>query len=174
MVELISDCSKCAALCCMALDFDRSDMFAFDKKAGEPCRHLRGDFGCGIHENLDKSGMKGCGQYQCDGAGQRVVQEVFSGRNWLDDPALRLPMIAAFGEMRQVHRQLVLLKAAEALALGPDQKTELARLRAQLSPPGGWTEALLAEVETSGIMTELRAFFTGLRALAPKPGHGTE
>ena len=39
-MELTADCSKCAALCCVAMAFDKGDMFGCDKVAGEVCKHL--------------------------------------------------------------------------------------------------------------------------------------
>jgi hypothetical protein len=39
---LRAECARCAALCCVTLAFDASDLFAFDKAAGEPCPHFDG------------------------------------------------------------------------------------------------------------------------------------
>jgi hypothetical protein len=36
---LLGDCSRCIGLCCVSLAFDRGPRFAFDKRAGEACRH---------------------------------------------------------------------------------------------------------------------------------------
>ena len=44
--HLRADCSRCAGLCCVAPPFAASADFAFDKPAGQPCRHLRADFRC--------------------------------------------------------------------------------------------------------------------------------
>ena len=59
-VSLVPDCGSCFGLCCVALPFAASADFPVDKPAGEPCRNLRGDFGCGIHARLLESGWKGC------------------------------------------------------------------------------------------------------------------
>jgi len=59
-VDLVADCSRCVGLCCVLLPFQRSADFAFDKAAGEPCRHLDDGHRCRIHasllEDLDGSG----------------------------------------------------------------------------------------------------------------------
>jgi len=164
MVDLSSDCKNCAALCCVALAFDKGAMFAFSKAAGVPCPHLKGH-SCGIHPDLEAKGLKGCVQYQCDGAGQRVMKEVFPGQTWRDEPELLGPMMAAFSSMRKVHGQLVLLKAAEALSLSVDQRAELKHFRQRLAPEAGWSEEALEKLEKSGIFRELASFFQALQPL---------
>jgi len=44
---LRADCERCFGLCCVVPAFARSADFAFDKAAGEPCRHL-GGFACTV------------------------------------------------------------------------------------------------------------------------------
>ena len=163
MVDLTPDCQKCAALCCVALAFDKGEMFAFDKPAGVACKHLEGHR-CGIHTKLEAEGLKGCVQYHCDGAGQRVVQEVFAGQSWQDDPALLPPMLAAFAQMRQVHGLLALLDTAEGLALQDAQQAELAALKAQLSPEA-WTPETLAAFEGSKVPSRAKVFLRSLQSL---------
>ncbi len=165
MVELVPDCQNCAALCCVALAFDKGDMFAFDKPAGVPCQHLQGHR-CGIHTKLESAGLRGCVHYQCDGAGQRVVQEVFAGQSWQDDPALLPPMLAAFAQMRQVHGLLALLQTATALPLPKAQRAELDRLEARLSSEG-WTPETLADFERSDLPKTVHAFLRSLKAFLP-------
>ncbi len=166
MVELTPDCQKCAALCCVALAFDKGEMFAFDKPAGVACEHLCGHM-CGIHTKLDSAGLRGCVQYQCDGAGQRVVQEVFAGQSWQDNPALLPPMLAAFSQMRQVHGLLALLKTAKALPLEAPQMAELMALEAQLSPKG-WTPNSLSAFERSDLPKLVRTYLPSLKAFLTK------
>lgn len=165
MIEFTSDCKNCAALCCVALAFDKSDMFAFDKPAGAACRHLDGPL-CGIHTKLESVGHRGCVLYQCDGAGQRVVQEVFAGQSWQDTPALLPPMLEAFTQMRQVHELLLLLTTAKALPLPEMQRAELEALMAQLSPTA-WTAESLALFERSNLPKTVRAFLRSLKAFLP-------
>src|SRR6185503_16885503 len=86
------DCSCCAALCCVSFAFDRSELFAFDKAAGEPCALLGPQHACSIHAERARRGFGGCIAYDCLGAGQRVTEEVFGGRSWQAEPALARPM----------------------------------------------------------------------------------
>ena len=73
-MELVADCARCVGLCCVLLPFQRSADFAFDKAAGEPCRHLDGGHRCRIHASLLDDGMRGCVAYDCFGAGQTVTE----------------------------------------------------------------------------------------------------
>lgn len=113
--NLLADCQNCFGLCCVALTFTASADFAIDKQAGEPCRNLQPDFGCGIHANLRKEGFSGCTVYDCFGAGQKVSQGTFGGRDWRDDPKMAKQMFAVLPVMRQLHELLWYL--TEALAL---------------------------------------------------------
>jgi hypothetical protein len=113
--DLRPDCARCAGLCCVALPFARSADFALDKPAGEPCTHLQGDFGCGIHAQLRERGFAGCTVFDCLGAGQKVTQGTFGGRTWRDDAATARAMFAVFPVVRQLHEVLAYL--AEALTL---------------------------------------------------------
>src|SRR5690606_33474470 len=40
MQNIAADCSKCFALCCTALSFERGSQFGHDKPAGQPCQYL--------------------------------------------------------------------------------------------------------------------------------------
>ena len=114
-LDLRADCSRCAGLCCVAPAFAKSSDFAIDKPAGRPCPNLAGDFRCGIHDHLDERGFHGCRVFDCFGAGQRVTQEVFGGRDWRTEPAIAGAMFAALPIMRQLHELLWYL--TEALKL---------------------------------------------------------
>ncbi|MFK4037699.1 pentapeptide repeat-containing protein [Nonomuraea wenchangensis] len=116
-LELLSDCGSCFGLCCVALPFAASADFAADKAAGEPCRNLREDFRCSIHERLRPSGYPGCTVFDCFGAGQKVSQVTFEGRSWRAAPETAGQMYAVFPVMRQLHELLWYL--AEALSLEP-------------------------------------------------------
>ncbi len=139
--SLRGDCARCAALCCVAVAFDRSESFAFDKPANTPCGNLDGAFGCALHARLADNGFRGCAAYDCYGAGQIVTQEMFGGRSWRDDPALLPAMTEAFRLMRRVHELRLLLDEARLLALGPDERRQLAALDRALAADGGWTSA---------------------------------
>jgi uncharacterized protein YjbI with pentapeptide repeats len=111
--ELQADCARCFGLCCVALPFARSADFAVDKPAGQPCTHLRDDFRCGIHAGLRERGFAGCTVFDCQGAGQKVSQVTFGGRDWRDDEGTARRMFAVFPVVRQLHELLTYL--AEAL-----------------------------------------------------------
>lgn len=113
------DCGRCAALCCVAFEFERSADFAMDKPAGQPCANLDGCGQCRIYSRRVEFGFGGCIRHDCQGAGQRVVQDLFGGRTWLEEPALLEPMIAAFTATWEVHAMLALLASARGLTL-PD------------------------------------------------------
>ncbi|GAA0599590.1 pentapeptide repeat-containing protein [Streptomyces crystallinus] len=111
---LRADCANCFGLCCVALAFSRSTDFAVDKAAGEPCGNLGQDFRCGIHDRLRPKGFQGCTVYDCFGAGQKVSQVTFAGRNWRESPDGSRQMFAALPVMRQLHELLWYLAEAQA------------------------------------------------------------
>ncbi|MFD1656758.1 pentapeptide repeat-containing protein [Streptomyces caeni] len=114
--RLRADCSRCFALCCVALPFAASSDFAIDKDAGTPCPNLRDGFRCGVHNELRPRGFPGCTVYDCFGAGQKVSQVTFAGRDWRSggrEHARR--MFDVFPVVRQLHELLWYL--AEALTL---------------------------------------------------------
>lgn len=106
------DCSKCFGFCCVALYFSKSDGFPVDKKAGTPCSHLKSDFKCKIHQDLGKNGLKGCTAYDCFGAGQKVAQVTYGGKDWRQSPKLSSQMYGVFLIMRQLHEMLWYLSDA--------------------------------------------------------------
>lgn len=106
--ELVADCGRCRALCCVAPAFAASADFAIDKAAGHPCPNLRADDACGIHDRLRDRGFPGCVAYDCFGAGQQVVQVVFAGAPRSGR------MLAAYEVARQLHE--LLFYAADALS----------------------------------------------------------
>jgi Pentapeptide repeats (8 copies) len=115
--ELRADCTRCAAVCCVALPFAASADFTFDKPAGEPCRHLDPGLRCRIHDRLRTSGFRGCAAYDCFGAGQRVTQLAFRDHDWRDGPEVAERMFGLFGAVRRWHELLWYL--ADALAAVP-------------------------------------------------------
>lgn len=123
--DLRADCAQCAGLCCVALALTVSDDFAIDKPAGQPCPNLKHDFRCGIHARLEDGGFPGCTVYDCFGAGQKVTQVTFGGRDWrqaVDSGAL---MFEVFSVVRLLHELLWYL--TEALALAPALRDDLQR-----------------------------------------------
>jgi hypothetical protein len=115
-----ADCSRCAALCCVAPSFRASSEFAADKGAGVPCPHLVAKRSCGIHDRLRSSGYRGCAVFDCFGAGQHVTQVTFGGSNWQDDLAAAKPVFEVFDVMRRLKELLWhLADAASAVVEGP-------------------------------------------------------
>jgi len=104
--HLRADCANCFALCCVAPAFAASADFAIDKPAGHPCPNLANDFRCGIHDRLRPRGFPGCTVYDCFGAGQKIAQHTFGGRDWRTHPELAGPMFAALHIMRALHELL--------------------------------------------------------------------
>jgi hypothetical protein len=123
---LVPDCARCIGLCCVAPAFSASADFAIDKAAGQPCPNLRADFRCAIHATLRERGFGGCAVYDCFGAGQKVAQETFGGRDWRQDPGRAPEMFAAFMVMRQLHELLWLLAGAMELEPARPLRGELA------------------------------------------------
>ena len=106
VVDLVADCSQCSGLCCVLLPIRASDGFGADKQGGTPCRHLRADDLCSIHDRLASSGWPGCATYDCRGAGQHVTQTTYAGRGWREvgNPA---EMAAVFSVVRVLHGHLL-------------------------------------------------------------------
>ncbi|GGD34435.1 hypothetical protein [Sinisalibacter lacisalsi] len=160
--DLTPDCDACAALCCMALAFDAGEDFAIDKPAGLPCPNLEADLGCALYTRLEDAGFSGCARYDCHGAGQRVTQELFDGRDWRAEPALAKPMISAFANMRKVHDGIELLLAAGRLDLPAPLEEEREDLLEAYARPD-WTENSLAAFPASDAPARLAAFLPRLR-----------
>jgi hypothetical protein len=120
--DLVADCTRCAALCCVWSAFDASDDFAFSKPAGVACRHLRRDR-CAIHDQLVGRGLRGCAAYDCHGAGPRATR-LFAASRLTDRQRHE-----AFLVLRDAHELLWLLDGAAALcpASQPELATALAR-----------------------------------------------
>lgn len=115
--SLQADCENCFGLCCVALPYAASADFANDKNAGEPCPNLQPDFRCGIHSSLRQQGFRGCTVYDCFGAGQKVSQVTFGGRDWRQNEAAAKSMFEVFPLMWQLHELLWYL--TEALTFQP-------------------------------------------------------
>ena len=162
---LKTDCSKCAALCCLALAFDKGRDFAFDKNPGEPCRNLSGH-SCAIHDRLSEEGFPGCVAYDCLGAGNRVVQEVFGGQSWQTEPRLTRAMMEAFSAMREVHKRIDLLRAALSLSLDPRADQTCREFLARLEQHR-WSGRELNEFEV-GLALEIDIFVYSLKDVLPE------
>lgn len=147
--DLGADCGSCVGLCCVALAFARSADFPVDKAAGDPCGHLDGDSGCGIHGRLRESGFKGCTVFDCFGAGQKVSRQLYPGRSWRSDPTVGSEMFAVFAVVRRLHELLWYLDQALDLpgdgVPGPELAEHFERVRAV--SVAGPEEILTADVD---------------------------
>jgi hypothetical protein len=141
---LRADCARCFGLCCVAPAFAASADFAIDKPAGSPCPNLDGGFRCGIHDRLRPAGFTGCTVYDCFGAGQRIAQVTFGGRDWRRYPDLAGPMFAALPVVRGLHELLwYLTEALDRLGAPPGTPRDRARpVLAGLAGARDRTEAL--------------------------------
>lgn len=173
--DLTTDCSACAALCCIALHFDQGDDFAIDKAAGVPCHNLAKDsFDCKIHDGLIQQGFGGCVAFDCLGAGQYTIQTVFGGITWRSHPELLPEMMEVFRILRRLHQALEILKYLSLLPLSEEQERLVALVKSSFdAPEDGWTLATLSALETEGAFdlynTALPAFqslFSDRNALA--------
>ncbi|MFB4297401.1 pentapeptide repeat-containing protein [Actinomadura sp. NTSP31] len=140
---LKADCGSCFGLCCVALPFAKSADFAVSKEAGQACDNLLADFGCGIHTELRERGFPGCTVFDCFGAGQKVSQETFGGRDWRRGPEVSASMFRVFPVMRQLHELLWYL--ADALEM-PAAASVHPELRAALDETEALTRGGPAEV----------------------------
>ncbi|PZG22437.1 oxetanocin A resistance protein [Micromonospora craterilacus] len=161
--ELRADCARCFGLCCVAPAFAASTDFALDKPAGQPCRNLRPDFGCGIHAELRDRGFPGCTVFDCFGAGQRVAQETFGGRDWRAAPQTARQMFDVFAVMRPLHELLWYL--TEALALRPP-----AELAEELSAALAETDRLATDSPQTLLTLDVDAHRGKVNALLSRTG----
>jgi uncharacterized protein YjbI with pentapeptide repeats len=175
--RLTADCSRCAALCCVALPFAASSDFAVDKPAGTPCRHLQPDFRCGIHAGLREAGYPGCTVYDCFGAGQQVVQVTFGGRDWRGDPELAGSMFAVFPVVRVLHELLWYLTEARALPAAAPLSDALDVALAETDRLAAGTPEELAaldvEAHRRSVADLLRQVSDRARAGRPGPDHSS-
>ncbi|RRD21102.1 hypothetical protein ECB98_25100 [Brucellaceae bacterium VT-16-1752] len=135
-IDLRADCTRCAALCCVALAFDKSRLFAINKPSGQRCPNLNECGHCSIHANRRPQGYQGCVDFDCFGAGQRVTQQFFDGLNWIDHPALTVPMSQAFLTLLRAHECLALLKEARRLDMSSSDRETAYALRIAIEHAG--------------------------------------
>jgi pentapeptide repeat protein len=164
--HLRADCARCAGLCCVAPALARSADFAIDKPAGVPCPHLREDFRCRIHERLRPEGFPGCAAYDCFGAGQRVVQETFRGRDWRRSPEIAGAMFAALGRVRALHELLWYLEEALTLRPAGPLRTELREARGRTERLAGSDPEGLAAIDLGGHARAVHALLARASAMA--------
>jgi hypothetical protein len=147
--DLVSDCVRCAAICCIVTSFDASEDFAFDKPAGVGCHHLTHDCRCAIHDDLAIRGLRGCATYDCYGAGPRVTRALDATDAQRDD---------VFRVLRAVHE--LLWQLTEAAKLCPHEP-----LRAQLEQEIATLDRLATDPITAVVDIDLRPRRAAARAL---------
>lgn len=152
---LRADCAQCFGLCCVALPFAASADFAVDKDAGRPCANLREDFRCGIHSRLREEGFSGCTVFDCFGAGQKVSQTTFGGRDWRRDPATARQMFQVFPLMRHLHELLWYVTEALALPAARPVHGELRAALRDLEELTGGSAGTLLETDVAAVRHEV-------------------
>jgi hypothetical protein len=157
--RLQADCSKCCGLCCVAPPFDVVQGFGISKPAHEPCVHLRQDFACAIHAELAPRGFPACVVFDCYGAGQRVTQELFGGRNWRESADLARRMFAAYSTYRALHELMAIL----TLALQKVPPESAVRLRERLEAIEARCNSGAARTETPSLGTLRREVLGEIR-----------
>ncbi|WP_242887425.1 pentapeptide repeat-containing protein [Actinomadura litoris] len=168
MSGLKADCARCFGLCCVALPFARSADFAVAKDAGEPCHNLLADFRCGVHGKLRELGFPGCTAFDCFGAGQKVSQETFGGRDWRRGGGRE--MFAVFPVMRGLHELLWYLTEALGMPAARPVHGELRRAveRVELITRGAPGE--LVAVDVAELRERLNPLLLRASELARGPG----
>lgn len=132
LLETLSiDCKKCSGLCCVALYFAKTDGFPNNKEAGKPCENLMQDFRCTIHAELADSKLKGCLAYDCFGAGQKVTQHIYEGKNWKTSPEHAKQVFRVFLIVGQLHQMCWYLLEASQLMATKKLSGEIDKLIAQ-------------------------------------------
>ncbi|MEV0828941.1 hypothetical protein [Nonomuraea rubra] len=119
--------------------------------------NLAGDFRCHVHDTLLEHGFPGRAAYDCFGAGQRVAQETFGGRNRRSDPGPARPMFAAFMVMRQLHEQLWYLNEAIRLPAAAELHQELRQAMTKLDDLASGDAETPAHLDVAGIRGEIQA-----------------
>lgn len=119
------DCPNCCGICCAALYYAKSEGFPSDKPAGQPCGMLSEDFSCSIHEKLASCNLKGCMAYDCLGAGQKVTQNIYKGKDWRSTPQIKDQMFQVFLIVYQLHQMLWYLTEALTLTCAVKYKDQI-------------------------------------------------
>lgn len=141
--EMKADCSRCTGLCCVAYPFIDPGKFGYEKPADQACRHLGPDCQCSIHDNREVMGFKGCIVFDCNGAGQRVANEIFQNVDWRHDGVAATQILDAFRALTHIHAALSQLRLLENLPFTEEQADRFLSLFCWLEPVAGWTAETL-------------------------------
>ncbi len=69
-------------------------------------RNLQANYQCCIHKDLREKGFRGCSAYECFGAGQKVSQVTYEGKDWRNHPEKGHETFDVFSIMQQLHEML--------------------------------------------------------------------
>lgn len=126
--KLKTDCQNCSGLCCVALCYRKSDGFPSNKLAGVTCRHLTENFHCDIHQKLGELNMKGCLNYDCFGAGQKVSRSIYQNIDWMKNPDMAEEIFEVFLKVTQLHQILWYLIQATTICEDGKLAAEIEKL----------------------------------------------
>ncbi|NIZ13548.1 hypothetical protein [Phaeobacter sp. HF9A] len=167
--DLAHDCSRCAALCCVAYPFEKDVGFGINKAVDTPCPKLSAGHACTIHRDLIDKGFSGCVAYSCAGAGQRVTQELFDGESWREDPDLLHHMTDALRILRPIHEALLILCEARAIAMPDSLRQHCEALIAALCPEAASSIWDFTEPEVQEALAEVPEFIPQLAPYVQRP-----
>lgn len=122
--HLYRDCTRCCALCCVALPHAPEDGFPAPKAPGVPCPHLTEDGRCSRYGELARQGLHGCCSFDCLGAGPAALRRM-DGVSW--DRAAD-----GGGVLFQVFSQLLLLHQLDWYLHQALDAAQIPRFRARL------------------------------------------
>lgn len=164
-----ADCARCAGLCCVALAFDRSEAFAFDKPAGQPCPLLDDENGCTCHGEREVAGLSGCVAYDCHGAGP-VTTARHAPRDWRSGPDTAAEMFDTFRALGRLLALRSLLEAASRLELPAVARWELRQRDREVEALLAVGPEVLVVTPLGGLEARVHATLRGLADLLPAPG----
>lgn len=159
VLETRSDCSRCAALCCIAYPSEEMPGFSAAKQAGQPCPKLGSDGLCTIYTRRAEEGFAGCIAFECFGAGQHVVQHLFADRDWREDRAVLGAMVDAFLAMRPVSDLNFLARRIIDSAQDGKVRAEAAALADRLRTIAASHAGLHDTAEIGAVERDLRALY---------------
>jgi uncharacterized protein YjbI with pentapeptide repeats len=146
--------------------FTASADFAIDKPARQACPNLGADFRCGIHAQLRERGFAGCTVYDCFGAGQKVSQVTYGGRDWRRSPEDAKQMFEVFPIMRNLHELLWYLTEALALPAARPMHAEISRTAGEIERLTLGGPAALLEIDVEGHRAEANTLLLRASELA--------
>jgi hypothetical protein len=132
----------------------------------KPCRNLLADFRCGIHAGLRRHGFAGCTVFDCFGAGQKVSQQTFAGRDWRRDPELARRMFEVFPVMRRLHELLWYLDEAVAMPSAEPIRPDLRRAYDEVDRLTGGEPGELADLDVRAVRERVNVLLLRASSLA--------